>query len=196
MIGLTAIEDQDGAPTIAEALVTLFKQIGIQVNYRKIQSSVRAETSANGQWEMHVDRPSQEYAAPNVRYKDIAPLTLESPVFSRAGQGVDRPLQDFEQQMVDLVKQFAAEPDSAKQKAMMAQYQKLHTENVYTLGVIIGRYGLGMSKTIKNVPIGTPAFFYQWDYNNFIPEQFWIAKEDLNKIPETQPDTIPIFKTA
>jgi peptide/nickel transport system substrate-binding protein len=196
VIGLTAIEDQDGAPTIAEALVTLFKQIGIQVNYRKIQSSVASDTHSKGTWEMHVDRPGQEYAVPNVRYKDIAPLTLESPDFSRAGEGVDRPLQDFEQQMVDLVKQFAAEPDSAKQKEMMKTYQKLHTENVYTLGVVIGRYGLGMSKTIKNVPIGTPAFFYQWDYNNFIPEQFWIAKEDLNKVPETQPDTIAIFKKA
>ena len=98
--------------------------------------------------------------------------------------------------MVDLVSKFAAEPDSAKQKDMMKQYQKLHTENLYTLGVVIGRYGLGMSKTIKNVPVGTPAFFYQWDYNNFIPEQFWIAKEDLGKIPETQPNTLPIFKKA
>jgi len=79
---------------------------------------------------------------------------------------------------------------------MMKTYQKLHTENVYTLGVVIGRYGLGMSTTIKNVPIGTPAFFYQWDYNNFIPEQFWIKKEDLSKIPETQPDTIAEFKQA
>ena len=58
---------------------------------------------------------------------------------------------------------------------MMKTYQKLHTENVYTLGVVIGRYALGMSKTIKNVPIACPAFFYQWDYNNFIPEQMWIA---------------------
>src|SRR5439155_14136820 len=65
VIGLTAIEDQDGAPTIAEALVTLFKQIGIQVNYRKIQSSVRSDQEANGQWEMHVGRPGQEYAVPN-----------------------------------------------------------------------------------------------------------------------------------
>jgi alpha-galactoside transport system substrate-binding protein len=133
---------------------------------------------------------------PNVRYRDIAPLTLESPSFDRAAEGVDRPLQDFETQMVDLVQKFAAETDSNKQKEMMKTYQKLHTENVYTLGVVIGRYALGMSKTIKNVPIACPAFYYQWDYNNFIPEQFWIAKEDLGKIPETQPNVIPTFKKA
>ena len=98
--------------------------------------------------------------------------------------------------MVKLVNQFALEPDSAKQKDMMKQYQKLHTENVYTLGVVIGRYALGMSKTLKNVPIACPAFFYQWDYNNFIPEQMWIAQADQAKVPETQPEVIPTFKKA
>ncbi|MFL5803670.1 MAG: ABC transporter substrate-binding protein [Roseiflexaceae bacterium] len=196
VIGLTAIEDQDGAPTIAEALVSLLKQVGIQVNYRKIQSSVRSDAVPKGDWEMHVDRPGQAFGVPNVRSREIAPVSLENPPWDRGAEGVERPLQEFEQQMADLVNQFAAEPDSAKQKDMMKTYQKLHTENVYTLGVVIGRYGLGMSKTIKNVPIGTPAFFYQWDYNNFIPEQFWIAKEDQGKVPETQPDTIPIFKKA
>jgi alpha-galactoside transport system substrate-binding protein len=197
VIGLTAVEDQDGAPTIAEALVTLFKQIGIQVNYRKIQSSVRDQQAREtGEWEMHVDRMGQEYGVPNVRYRDIAPLTLQSPTWSRGAENVPHTQQDFEKQMVDLVSTFAAEPDSAKQKEMMKTYQKLHTENVYTLGVVIGRYALGMSKTIKNVPIACPAFYYQWDYNNFIPEQFWIAKEDLNKIPETRPNTIAEFKKA
>jgi peptide/nickel transport system substrate-binding protein len=196
VVGLTAVEDQEGAPTIAEALVTLFKQIGVQVNYRKVQASVRQDQSSKGEWEMHVDRMGQEYGVPNVRYRDIAPLTLESPSWSRAGEGVERPLQEFETQMVDLVQQFAAEPDSAKQLEMMKTYQKLHTENVYTLGVVIGRYALGMSKTIKNVPIGCPAFFYQWDYNNFIPEQMWIPVADQGKVPETQPNTIAEFKNA
>ena len=99
---------------------------------------------------------------PNVRYRDIAPLTLQSPSFSRAAEGVERPLQDFEQEMVEIVQQFAGETDSAKQYELMSQYQKLHTENVYSLGVVIGRYALGMSKTI-NVPVAAPAFLYQWD---------------------------------
>jgi peptide/nickel transport system substrate-binding protein len=138
----------------------------------------------------------QEWGVPNVRYRDIAPLAIQSPNFNRAAEGIERPLQDFEQQMVDIVKQFAAEPDSAKQKEMMKQYQKLHTENVYTLGVVVGRYALGMSKTIKNVPIAAPAFFYQWDYDNFIPEQFWIPAAEQSKVPETRPEVIPDFKQA
>ncbi len=196
IMGLFAVEDQEGAPTIAEALTTLFKDIGIQVNYRKVQGNVSNELGANGQWDMQVTRMGQEFGAPNVRYRDIAPLTIESPTWSRAGEGVERTLQPFEEEMVTLVKTFAAEPDSAKQKAMMSQYQKLHTDNFYTIGVVIGRYALGMSKTIKNVPIGAPAFYYQWDYNNFIPEQMWIATADQGKVPETKPDTIAEFPKA
>jgi peptide/nickel transport system substrate-binding protein len=196
LIGLIAGQDSDGTGTIAEALVTLFKQIGIQVNYRLLESNAMTDLNTNGQWDMQVSRMGQEWGVPNVRYRDIAPQAIESPVFDRAAEGVERPLQDFEQQLVDIVKQFAAEPDSAKQKELMKQYQKIHTENVYTLGVVIGRYALGMSKTIKNVPIGAPAFFYQWDYDNYIPEQFWIAKEDQGKVPETRPDVIPTYKSA
>jgi peptide/nickel transport system substrate-binding protein len=191
VLGLFAIEDVEGAPTIAEAIVSLFKQIGIQVNYRKINGTVGSDLGTNGEWDMQVSRMGQEFGVPNVRYRDIAPLSLESPGWSRAAEGVTRTLQPFEEEMAALVQQFAAEPDSAKQKELMKQYQKLHTENNYTLGVVIGRYALGMSKTLKNVPIACPAFFYQWDYNNFIPEQMWIAAADQGKIPETKPDTIP-----
>lgn len=193
LIGLTAIEDADGAPTIAEALVSLFKEIGIQVNYRKIQNTVRSDAVPKGEWEMHVDRMGQEYGVPNVRPREIAPLTLELPSWSRGAEGVERPLQPFEQEMVDLVSKFAAEQDFAKQQEMMREYQRLHTDNFYTIGVVISRYGLGMSKVIKNVPIGAPAFLYQWDYNNFIPEQFWIAPEDQSITPEIFPDTIPVY---
>ncbi len=193
MIGLTAIEDAEGAPTTAEALVTLFRNIGIQVNYRKIQGTVRQEAVPKGDWEMHVDRMGQEFGTPNTRCDDIAPIALEAPSWHRGNATALQQLQPYEQEMVALANQFCAEADSAKQKELMSQYHKLHTENIYTLGVVIGRYGLGMAKTIKNVPIGTPAFLYQWDFNNFIPEQMWIPAADQSKVPETQPDTIPIF---
>ncbi len=196
VIGLMAGEDAEGVGTIAEALVTLFKQIGIQVNYRKLQGNAINDLNVKGDWDMQVSRMGQAFGVPNVRSREIAPVTIEVPTWSRAAEGVERPLQAFEEEMVQLVSAFAAEPDSAKQKEMMKQYQKLHTENIYTLGVVIGRYALGMSKTLKNVPIGCPAFFYQWDYNNFIPEQMWIAAADQGVVPETQPDTIATYPTA
>jgi peptide/nickel transport system substrate-binding protein len=195
VIGLTAVEDQDGSPTIAEALVSLFRGIGVQVNYRKILGTVDSDANVSGEWEMRVSRMGQEYGVPNVRYRDIAPVSGQSPSWSRgsASGDVANELQPFEEEMVQLVNQFVAETDPAKQKELMAQYQKLHTDNFYTIGVVIGRYGLGMANRIKNVPIGAPAFYYQWDYNNFIPEQLWVAKDEQSQVPETKPETIPIF---
>lgn len=196
VLGLFAIEDAEGAPTIAEALVSLFKDIGLQVNYRKLQNSAATELTTAGEWDMQVSRMGQEWGVPNVRYRDIAPQALESPGWNRAAEGVERVLQPFEEELVALAQQMASETDFGTQKELMAQYQKLHTENVYTLGVIIGRYGLGMAKRIKNVPIGAPAFYYQWDYNNFIPEQFWVDANDPLQVPETKPDTIAEFPQA
>jgi peptide/nickel transport system substrate-binding protein len=197
VLGLTAIEDTEGASTIAEALVTLFKDIGIQVNFRKIQGTVRDQQSREtGEWEMHVDRMGQEWGVPNVRYRDVAPLTLQSPSWSRGAEGVNRTLQPFEEELVALAQGMADETDFGKQKELMAQYQKLHTENVYSMGVVISRYGLGMAKRLKNVPVGAPAFFYQWDYNNFIPEQFWVPAAEQGEVPETKPETIAEYPQA
>ena len=44
----------------------------------------------------------------------------------------------------------------------MSQYNKIFTENVYNLGVFVGRYGLGLAKRVKNIPDGTPVFMYTW----------------------------------
>jgi peptide/nickel transport system substrate-binding protein len=196
VIGLYAAQDAEGVGTIAEAVVTLFKQVGIQVNFRLLQTDALNDLSVKGEWDMQVNRMGQEWGVPNVRYRDIAPVAIETPVFNRAAQGVERPLQEFEQRMVDLIKQFAGEADSGKQKELMSEYQRLHTENIYTLGVVIGRYALGMSKTIKNVPIAAPAFLYQWDYDNYLPEQMWIPTAEQSKVPETQPEVIPSYPKA
>jgi peptide/nickel transport system substrate-binding protein len=193
VMGLIAGEDAEGVGTIAEALVPLFKNIGLQVNYRKLQGNAMTDLTTKGEWDMQVSRMGQEFGVPNVRYRDIAPLALESPGWNRAAEGVERSLQPFEERLVELAQEMAAATELEQQKELMAEYQKLHTENFYTIGVIIGRYGLGMSKRLKNVPIGAPAFFYQWDYNNYIPEQLWVDPAVEPQVPETKPETIAQF---
>jgi peptide/nickel transport system substrate-binding protein len=194
LIGLIAGQDADGVGTIAEALVPLFKQIGVQVNFRLMEGNAINDLNTRGEWEMQVNRMGQEWGVPEIRYRDIAPQAIESPNFNRAAEGVERVLQDFEVEMVEIVQKFVNSTDNAERVELMKQYQKLHTENCYTLGVVIGRYALGMSKTLKNIPVGSPAFLYQWDYDNYLPEQFWIAPEDQSKVPETQPGVIPTYK--
>jgi hypothetical protein len=71
------------------------------------------------------------------------------------------------------------------------------TDEMLTTPLTGWRVSNGISaRVIWNVPIGAPAFFYQWDYDNYIPEQFWIPAADQGKVPETQPDVIPTYKKA
>ena len=73
------------------------------------------------------------------------------------------------------------------------EISKVVIDDEAALGLVIGRYALGMSKRIQNVPVGCPAFFYQWDYDNFIPEQFWTKD---TAVKETRPETLPVFKKS
>ena len=66
-------------------------------------------------------------------------------------------------------------------------------ENVYTLGLIVGRYGLMMNKNFKNIPVGTPAFLYQWDANNYLMEQIWF--EEANRTDQGPITTSPTSGT-
>ena len=72
----------------------------------------------------------------------------------------------------------------------MFEYNRLFTENVYFVGTVMGRYGQLIHKRIKNWPVGTPVFFYQWAPSTGMMEQFWVEPDEQK--PETQPGTIPI----
>jgi peptide/nickel transport system substrate-binding protein len=191
VIQCIAHEDQAAAVMMGEAMVPMLGDVGIQVNFRPVTSSTGNQLNQSGEWEMRVYRGEQEYAVPQTRYKDIAPITKERPWWHRAG-AEPRELLPFENDLIRIVNQFAYEPDFAKQKALMSEYNKIFTENCYMIGLVIGRYGLMMSKRIQNVPVGTPPFLYQWDFNNFMAEQLWAKPED--QLTETMPNTIPIYK--
>lgn len=190
-LALTTWEDISAGATLGQALVLLFKDIGLQVNFRVLVNTAMTEAGTAGTWDMRIARPGQAFATPNTRCKDIAPVTKE---FSWHREG-DKPEEyaDYEKQMQDIANKFCLELDPAKQKELMSQYNKLHTENVYTVGLVVGRYALMLNKFIKNVPIGTPPFLYQWDFNNFLPEQLWLSEADQTALgqKEIYPKTLP-----
>jgi peptide/nickel transport system substrate-binding protein len=50
-----------------------------------------------------------------------------------------------------------------------------------------------MNKNFKNIPVGTPAFLYQWDANNYLMEQIWFEEQhrtDQGQV-EIYPQTVP-----
>jgi peptide/nickel transport system substrate-binding protein len=190
VIALNSWEDAAATGDIAEALVPLLADIGIQINYRPLANTVITDNIESGTWEMAVARGGQEYAVPFTRAVDIAPLTDQNPAWHRQG-AEDRELQPYEEELVRIVEAFRLEPDSAKRLELMYEYNQIFTENLYNIGVVIGSYGLALAERFNNVPAGSPAFLYQWTWANVQPDQFWVAPED--QLDQLFPNTIPLY---
>ena len=73
----------------------------------------------------------------------------------------------------------------------MAQYNQIFTENVYNLGIFVGRYGLGLASRSMNVPDGTPAFMYQWVEDAILLDTIWTPEDQ--QLPQNRPNTIPVY---
>ena len=190
IIQIVCSEDAKATTQIAEALIPMLAEVGVKINYRPVKSTVYNDLEINGEWEMRVNRTGQEFAVPFTRYRDIAPLSDQVPRWHATSNDVPRELRPFEQELIDIVTEFAAEPDFDKRKVLMSQYNKIFTENLYTVGTVIGRYGLALAKRFQNVPVGSPPFFYQWTWGNVQPDQVWVKPEE--QLKETMPETIPM----
>ena len=194
VIGLEAGEDNTAGQSLGAAITAFLQDVGIKVNFRTIAGTAMTENERAGTWEMRLSRPGQEWAAPNIRCKQVAPTSANFPYhFAGAEPEV---YTDFEQRMIEISNEFCAATDFDTEFALMSELNKLHTENVYSLGLATGRYGLMLNKNFKNIPIGTPAFLYQWDFNNFLPEQVWLAPENRTDQGQSEiyPNSVPFFE--
>ncbi len=189
VLALVTSEDAEETQTVGDAAVTLLGDLGVQINVRPLNSAARREMTEAGEWEMKVDRDGQVYAVPFTRCTDLGPVTKEYH-FHREGSE-PRELLDFEQDLIDIIEAFCVEPDTDARKELMAEYNRLTTENVYFVGVFIGRYGLAAAKRFKNVPAGMPVFMYQWTWDNVMSEQVWVGPAE--QIDQLRPGVIPTY---
>jgi peptide/nickel transport system substrate-binding protein len=194
VIGLETGEDNTAGQSLGPAIVAFLQDVGIQVNFRTIAGTAMTENERAGTWEMRIGRPGQAWAAPNVRCKDIAPTSENYPLHFVGSEPEE--YTDVEQRLIEISNEFCAATDFDSEFALMSELNKLHTEDVYTLGLATGRYGLMLNKNFKNVPIGTPAFLYQWDANNILPEQVWLAEENRTDQGQNEiyPNTVPFYE--
>ena len=189
VVALITSEDAEETQTVGDAAVTLLGDLGVQINVRPLNSAARRELIEAGEWELRVDRDSQVYAVPFTRCTDLGPVTKE---YSFHREGAEpRQLLDFEQDLIDIVTAFCAEPDTEVRIQQMAEYNRIVTENVYFVGVFVGRYGLAAAKRFNNVPAGMPVFMYQWTWDNVMAEQVWVAPEE--QIEQLRPGVIPTY---
>jgi peptide/nickel transport system substrate-binding protein len=191
-IALQLIASEDAAETqsVAEALVNQWGAVGIQINMRIMDSATHTDVDNAGTWDMSVTRGGQAYALPFVNVTQLAPITQIGLVWHRAGSEPQQ-LLPFEQDLIDIVNQYRLTYDAAGRRELMSQYNHIFTENVYDLGVFVGRYGLGLSTRVQNVPDGTPVFMYTWVEDAILLDTLWTPVDQ--QLAEIRPDTIPVY---
>lgn len=198
IIGFDTGEDNTAGQSIGPAIVAFLNEVGIQLNFRTIAGTIMTENERAGTWEMRIGRPGQAWATPNIRCLDIAPARADFAFHKVLEENVgnEGEYADYEQRMIEIAREFCLEPNFDNEFALMSELNNLHTENVYTLGLMAGRYGLMLNKNLKNVPIGTPAFLYQWDFNNFLAEQLWFEPDHRTDQGQSEiyPETVPYFE--
>jgi len=191
MIALITTAETPAATAIAEAMVPLLDNIGIQVHLRFVETTGMRDADENGRWEMRVSRMGQDYAVPFSRALDLAPIQKEAPSWHREGKE-PRHLQAFEKELIRVVEAFRREPSPSKRRELIGEYNRIYTENLYSIGLVVGRYGLALAKRFRNIPAGAPAFLHQWTWNNVMAERIWVPPEE--RVKEIMPDMIPLYQ--
>jgi len=191
-LAIAMITPSDASTTLelAEGLVAFFAEVGVKINFRPMRSTGIRAAVETGRWELILQRMEPEFAVPFTRADDLAPVRNESPGWHRRGKA-ERTLQPFEQKLVDLIKRFRRESDLKKRMELMAEYNRVFTENVYAIGILVGRHGLAMARRFRNIPAGAMSFLYQWSTNNVLPEQIWVARQE--QLKEVMPGTVPLY---
>jgi len=192
---LQLLASQDAAETqsVAEALVNQWGAVGIKINEKIIDAQTGTDTRNAGTWDISSDRGGQEFALPFTNVTALAPITKTGLTWHLQGDS-SSDLMPFESQLVDIVNQYKSTFDSDGRKKLMQQYNNIFTQNVYNLGVFVGRYGLGTAKRVKNIPDGTPAFMYKWVEDAILLDTLWTPTDQ--QLPQNNPDTIPVYPAA
>lgn len=191
VIQLLASQDQKETQSVAEALVNQWGAVGIKVNMKIWDSQTQTDSQAAGTWDMQVHRDDQAFALPFTNPTFLAPITKN---FRWQLNVSDQPskMMDFEPKLVDIVNKYRLTFDAAGRKELMSEYNKVFTENVYDLGVFVGRYGLGLAKRSKNAPDATPVFMYTWVEDAILLDAVWTPKDQ--QLTQNRPDTIAVYK--
>ncbi len=192
VIQMIASQDAHETQSVAEACVNQWAQVGIKVNMQVQTSDAITANNNSGTWDTQVGRPGQERAVPFINVTALAPI-VKNFVQHREGD-TPRQLMDFEQGLIDLVNKYKSTFDTPTRLQQMSQYNNIITKNVYDLGVFCGRYGLGVSKRIKNLTPGLPTFEYQFCEEAFLLDQMWTPVDQ--QLQQNRPNTLPVYPKA
>jgi peptide/nickel transport system substrate-binding protein len=165
-------------------------KLGLRVVINSLDSNQRDAAHYGGQFDWLVRRNSTELSSVVQNTEQLAPVGPRTSWNHRSPEGKELDLMPFEKDMADIVRKFISSQDNAERAELMKQYQKVYTQNLYTIGLTEYPGALIVNKRFSNVPQGTPIFMFNWAEDAIIRERLWVAADKQGKY-ELFPEQLP-----
>lgn len=164
-------------PALADAAINMLREVGVKVVANQVPLNVNAVRDSC-RWDWILDRDTPVWQAPITSLDFLAPLARNVPPWHQGTKERAQELLPFEPALIDLVKRIRTEGDTRARTALFAEYQRVFTTNVYSVGLVSAAGAIVVSKRLQNVPPGTPILAYQWGEVGVMRERLWTKPED------------------
>ncbi|HEV7346033.1 MAG TPA: ABC transporter substrate-binding protein [Devosia sp.] len=189
-ITLLANTDYGTDTNLAEGVIAQMEPLGIRVIANFQSGTARDDMAQAGQFDWHVERQGAEMVSVVQGTSALAPTGPRTHPFHREGTDGTLDLLPFEQELVDIVNEFIATSDNAERAELMKEYQRIFTENVYSVGLTQYPGALIVNKRFANIPEGAPIFMFNWAEDNIIRERVYVPADQQQNY-ELHPETLP-----
>jgi len=189
-ITLLANTDYATDRNLAEGVITIMERLGLRVIANFQSGTARDDMAQSGNFDWQVVRQGSALVSVVQGTVALAPTGPRIHSFHRAGTDGTLDLLPFEQELVDTVNAFIATNDNEERAELMKQYQRIFTENVYSVGLTQYPGALIINKRFANIPAGAPIFMFNWAEDNIIRERVFVP-EDRQGDYELHPQTLP-----
>ncbi|QTF91994.1 ABC transporter substrate-binding protein, partial [Halomonas sp. BM-2019] len=188
-ITLQIVNEYPTDVTLAEGLVSMFRDIGIRLIPRPMSGTAFDSREGNGQFDMLIRR-ADDNIVPIQTGDTLAPLHRNTPMWHLGSSDFPQALQPFEQELAELMNTYRSETEGDRQAELIHEFNRTFTENLYQIGLTSVPGALIVNKRLRNVPAGTPIRTYQWAEDALIRERLWVPEgEQVNQL---RPNTLPV----
>lgn len=189
-VTLLANSDYGTDTNLAEGVIAQMEPLGIRVVANFQAGTARDDIADSGQFDWQIRRQGSEMVSVVQGTANLAPTGPRTLAWHRGGTDGTVDMLPFEQELVDTVNAFIKTSDNAERAELMKTYQKIFTENVYSVGLTQYPGALIINKRFANIPAGAPIFMFNWAEDNIIRERVFVPK-DKQSTNELHPQTLP-----
>ncbi len=176
--------------TLAEGIIAMMETVGIRVLLDAVDDNQFDARRDAGGFDWMIRRGEREFNTVLQNAPRLAPIGPLTSYFHRAGASGELELMDFEAELVDLINRLISSTDMVERREIMADYQRISTENVYEVGLTNYPGALIVNKRWRNVTEGTPILAFQWAEDGAMRERMFVPA-DLQGDYELAPGVLP-----